>query len=481
MSFFVSIFRCVAPIINFSAQFYSNRLIPLRVARPSERFDPPLVDVFIDHPERRGKTNPVEAAWIVDEVANLVCDPVHEARDIGVVSLIGGEQARLIETRLLEDPRIGPEVIKIRRIVCGDARSMQGQERSVMFLSMVATPDSVISQTTKDIQQRLNVAMSRAKDRVYLIRSVRAAHLKPQDLKLKVLKHFQDPMPEGAKIAGAELMDRCDSGFERDVLGRLLDAGYRATPQVSAGAYRIDIVVEGVEDRRLAIELDGDAYHGPERWVDDMVRQAALERAGWVFWRVFGSQWESEKEHWWCDLLKTLSGMGIEPIGSMPVNDGFVELRLAGGFEASPHAGEAIPEKKAATIVDSPSAPEPRVAQSPPLASENKDLVPLTLPFAENVSEEIGAVAVRDLFSPHEPETEEVGVGAFVRLEKDDGETMDVVIVADRPAPEQGRIAVSSPLGEALLGALKGEEVEFAVGDSVKCVRVLEVRRSEAA
>ena len=32
--------------------------------------------------------------------------------------------------------------------------------------------------------------------------------------------------------------------------------------------YSIDMVVEGRGDQRLAIECDGDKYHGPERWLD---------------------------------------------------------------------------------------------------------------------------------------------------------------------------------------------------------------------
>ena len=49
------------------------------------------------------------------------------------------------------------------------------------------------------------------------------------------------------------------------------------------------MVVEGANDERLAIECDGDRYHGPDKWADDMQRQRVLERAGWVFWRCFAS------------------------------------------------------------------------------------------------------------------------------------------------------------------------------------------------
>lgn len=191
-------FRCVAPIIQFSTRFYNNSLVPLRVPKASERFDPPLADVYIPGATRQGKTNPFEARWIVDEIARIIEDPAHNGRDIGVISLIGGEQAEKIGRMLVEDERIGPEVIEERRIIYGDARTMQGQERSIVFLSMVVTPGRVTSQSSKPDQQRFNVAMSRAKDRLYLVRSVNLNDLKPTDIKADILAHFADPCLTGA-------------------------------------------------------------------------------------------------------------------------------------------------------------------------------------------------------------------------------------------------------------------------------------------
>ncbi|MFN3146963.1 MAG: AAA domain-containing protein [Paracoccaceae bacterium] len=324
-------FRCVAPIIQFSGRYYNNALVPLRVPKASERFDPPLADVYIPGATRHGKTNASEARWIVDEIAQLIEDPAHAGRDIGVISLIGGEQADKIGRMLVEDKRIGPEKIEQRRIIYGDARTMQGQERSIVFLSMVATPGHAHAQTTKADQQRINVAMSRARDRLYLVRSVSLEDLRPTDIKAQILHHFADPMPEGRGATGkeaADLLERCDSGFEREVLQRLMEANYRVRPQVAAGGFKIDLVVEGLEDRRLAIELDGDQYHGPDVWERDMARQAALERAGWVFWRVFGSQWKSNKEFWWRNLEDVLNRLGIEPIGAAAVDERFTETIL---------------------------------------------------------------------------------------------------------------------------------------------------------
>ena len=96
----------------------------------------------------------------------------------------------------------------------------------------------------------------------------------------------------------------------------LTQRGYWVTPQVRVGQYRIDMVVEGHNDARLAVECDGDKYHGADKWADDMQRQRVLERAGWVFWRCFASAFIRRRKEMLDDLLKTLAERGIEPIGA---------------------------------------------------------------------------------------------------------------------------------------------------------------------
>jgi very-short-patch-repair endonuclease len=92
-----------------------------------------------------------------------------------------------------------------------------------------------------------------------------------------------------------------------------VERGYRVIPQVPVGAYRIDMIVEGEGDSRLAIECDGDLYHGPDQWDSDMRRQRILERAGWRFWRCFASIFILHREDVVRDLIETLNALGIEP------------------------------------------------------------------------------------------------------------------------------------------------------------------------
>jgi very-short-patch-repair endonuclease len=93
----------------------------------------------------------------------------------------------------------------------------------------------------------------------------------------------------------------------------LTERGYRVIPQVPVGAFRIDMVVEGDNDNRLAVECDGDQYHGPGQWDSDMRRQRILERAGWRFWRTFASTFVLQRDAVVADLIETLDYYGIKP------------------------------------------------------------------------------------------------------------------------------------------------------------------------
>lgn len=331
-------FRCVEPIIRFSLQFYPEEIVPLRIPAPSERLDPPLVDVLVSNGRRDGnKVNKAEAIAIVDEIERLVQDPAYHERSIGVISLIGNKQANVIQNQLVE--RIGEDAFLRHRIACGDSATFQGKERDVMFLSMVASPGMAHAQVSRLFEQRFNVALSRARDRMYLFRSVRVEDLpNPRDLKLRVINHFRNPMPAGHEQLD-ELGDLCESDFEKDVFSRLVHLGYRVTPQMSVGDYRIDLVVDGDNDRRLAVELDGDRFHGPDRWFDDYRRQKVLERVGWRFWRCWASSFSLDREGCMSDLVGVLQGMKIEPIGQAQERHAFTEYRTVDTDELQPVVG----------------------------------------------------------------------------------------------------------------------------------------------
>jgi len=151
---------------------------------------------------------------------------------------------------------------------------------------------------------------------MYLVRSAGLEDLSDKDkLRRGLITHFVHPFAQDDQRVD-DLRELCESPFERDVYDELTGRGYRVIPQVRVGDFRIDMVVEGHHDARLAVECDGDRYHGPDRWDADINRQRILERAGWTFWRCFASAFVMHRKDVLQDLVNTLSKRGIEPIGA---------------------------------------------------------------------------------------------------------------------------------------------------------------------
>jgi very-short-patch-repair endonuclease len=429
-------FRCVEPIIRFSMQFYDEPLIPLRVPRAIERLDPPLVDILVEDGERRGKSkvNPGEADVIVDEIEQLINDGAlsmmgdGRPRSIGVISLIGSEQASYIQKRLMD--RIGEAAMVRHGIICGDSATFQGDERDIVFLSMIADRKRKQSQTAMQYEQRFNVAMSRARDRMVLVRSVAETDLNPKDLKARVIRHFAEPMPEAVEMCAA-LIDLCQSGFERDLFTVLVERGYHVIPQVGSEGFSIDMVVEGESGRRLAIECDGDLYHGPERWADDMRRQRILERVGWTFWRCFGSNYSLDRDGILDDLFLTLDRMNIKPIGSAPTRSHYTEHRVI--------------KVKGDSDISNVDVGDEGSEASTALQRSN-----ISVPTS-------GSDADAGL---------SVGDRVVIRYLDDPNSRQEFYILTERASdPLNGLLSLSSPLALALAEASPGDEITIHIGD----------------
>lgn len=119
-----------------------------------------------------------------------------------------------------------------------------------------------------------------------------------------------------------------ESEFEKQVLHRLMQAGYRVVPQWRVGAYRIDLVVEG-GGKRLAVECDGDRWHPIEKLAEDMARQAILERLGWRFERIRGSQFFRTPDKAMEPIFARLRFLGIPPEGKQTeTNRGVLDTSL---------------------------------------------------------------------------------------------------------------------------------------------------------
>ncbi len=307
-------FRCVPEIIEFSNQLsYEGRIRPLRDSSLVQ-LKPNCIAYRVDGARSEEKINLEEARTVASLLIAAIYQPEYKNKTMGVVSLVGDEQALAIQRLLVQD--LPPSEYERRRILCGNAAQFQGDERDVMFLSLVDSPqDGPLSLRTEQLfKQRFNVAASRARDQLWVVHSLNPRHdLKQGDLRRRLIEHAEDPMAVIRAINSGE--QRTESMLEREVLARLVRAGYRVRPQWKVGYYRIDLVVEGA-GRRLAVECDGDRFHPIEKLPEDMARQAILERLGWTFVRIRGSYFFRDPEAAMQPVWEALSSLEIPPEGS---------------------------------------------------------------------------------------------------------------------------------------------------------------------
>lgn len=300
-------FRCVPEIIGFSNELsYHNEMIPLKLPVLSEQFNPAVMSIYVEDGARdEKKTNLNEAKRLVADIKACVENPVYDGKSMGVISLLGSDQAKLIQKLLLD--AVGEKIMVERQIICGDAYSFQGDERDVMFLSLVIAPNMRYNALNKKMYtQRFNVASSRAKCQMRLYHSVALSELSTEDLRYELLAYCQNPKPMYELVS-----HECETILERDVLAAISARGYNVKSKVSIGKYQMDLVVEG-KRQRLAIECDGDTFYGVEKIEQDMERQRVLERAGWSFIHVRGSVFYRNQELALQPIFKKLNELEIE-------------------------------------------------------------------------------------------------------------------------------------------------------------------------
>lgn len=286
-------FRCAPEIISYSnAEFYNENLIPLRLPTSEERLSPSLIDIFVPDGRKVGKINERECDEIVKQIGEYVdnCGLLRK-RSIGVISLVGEEQSRLIRGRLLD--RVGPHKYKLHNILVGEPPSFQGAERDIVFLSMVCSPGSVVTQSQLMHAQRVNVALSRARDRMVLVRSIDLNHIpNEQDVKFSVLNFFAcakhistevDVHNDSRKLSSS-LIFRVRA---EQLLVKLLDEEGFATRSMGV-VWDNAICVEdsaGSSGRRagICVEATGETM---EDWKAMLEQQKSIERVGWRCLRV---------------------------------------------------------------------------------------------------------------------------------------------------------------------------------------------------
>ncbi len=283
---------------------------------------------------RRGtaRDNPREAEAVADRVMHWArasaTDPEMDLT-VGVVAF-SEAQAAAIEIALDHRRDAEPELDeffaedRLDGFFVKNLENVQGDERDVMIFSIGYGRDEVGKLTMnfgplnrEGGQRRLNVAITRARQRVEVVSSITGTE--PEfntELRegVRHLRRYLDYAARGAAALALELDESgrdADSPFEEEVIRTIRGWGYDAVPQVGTAGYRIDIGVKQPSQAgryALGIECDGWMYHSSKVARDrDRLRQEVLERLGWEIYRIWGTAWYRNRNEQEQRLLAAIS------------------------------------------------------------------------------------------------------------------------------------------------------------------------------
>ena len=201
---------------------------------------------------------------------------------------------------------------KIEKFDVKNLENVQGDERDCVFISTIFGPQIKGKKPRQNFgpinkntgHRRLNVLFTRAKDRIELITSLKSSDILTESKPLGC-KIFADYLlyAETGKLKVRETYGEkdFDSPFQDYVRKEILSMGYEVVNEVGVRGFSIDIGIKDPKNSNkflCGIECDGATYHSAKSVRDnDKLRQEILEGLGWNIYRIWSTDWFSDKEN----------------------------------------------------------------------------------------------------------------------------------------------------------------------------------------
>ena len=288
-------------LIAFSNQrFYDGAMITFPAAKAeTDSLGVKLVYVPDGVYDRGGeRNNPVEA----EKVADLVFEHFknYPKKTLGVVTFSIAQMDAVqeaIDRRIETQPEFDHffKEDRLEGFFIKNLENVQGDERDVIFFSVGYGFDQnkQISMNFGPLnkpggERRLNVAVTRAREKVVLITSIKGSDIDKdaQALGVQTLRTYLDYAEHGTSTLKSKAKEGAfDSPLDEDVANEIKKLGYQIVPEVGCSGYKIDIgVIDPVNKGcyLLGVECDGKTYQSSSSARDrDRLREQVLRQLGW--------------------------------------------------------------------------------------------------------------------------------------------------------------------------------------------------------
>ncbi|WP_421383355.1 AAA domain-containing protein [Bacillus salacetis] len=316
-------------LINFSNHAFYNghvqiapNVIPFK--------NPPAIQWKKVNGRWINQSNEMEAIEIVKVLKDLLVN--QPGKTVGIITFNSKQQSKImdiIDKTAGEDEEFNVLYQQVmskeldERIFVKNIENVQGDERDIILFSIgyakneegrIYNRFGMLNQ--KGGENRLNVAVTRAKEGIIVVSSIEpeelnvtnTAELGPKLFKsyLKYSKAVASSQVEQINAVIQEINENVnthvkqqdlhfDSPFEEQVYKQLRNLGYEVTTQVGMSGYRIDMAIVHPNDSSrfiLGVECDGAMYHSSQNAKErDVYRQAFLESRGWTIERIWSRNW----------------------------------------------------------------------------------------------------------------------------------------------------------------------------------------------
>ncbi|MDR6790404.1 very-short-patch-repair endonuclease [Sphingomonas sp. BE138] len=257
------------------------------------------------------RTNQVEARIVAEAIIAHARE--HPNLSLGVAAFSAAQRRAILDQLELLRRALPPEVEAFFQshqsepFFVKNLENVQGDERDVIFISVGYGPTVPGGRVpmrfgplgTEGGERRLNVLISRAKQRCEVFASMSDEDIEPDFaasrkgvFAFRMFLHYA----RTGRLTIAESTGRdSDSVFEELVARALQARGYQVHRQVGLAGFYIDLAVADEERPGrylLGIECDGAAYHDARSARDrDRLRQSVLESHGWTIHRIWSTDW----------------------------------------------------------------------------------------------------------------------------------------------------------------------------------------------
>ncbi len=300
-------FKCVPDIIGYNNRLcYNNKLKPLRDYY-NVHTKPYIVPYYVKGECDNKRKNIQEAKNIVALMIACMEQPEYKDMTFGAISLLGKEQANII--RQIAFQKISPKEYKKRKVLCEDVCCFQNDERDVIFISTVDSCNregfTVLykNDTEKSTRQMYNVAVSRARNQLWIVHSFDVKQdLEIEDVRRNLIEYAEN-------LGSSNNNVKQISSFEDSVANALMKRGYHILKKLMVGDNNVDLaVIYG--DKKVVIECDGEERN-KENILFNMKKQAVLERIGWNFIHIRSSEYFNDPEEAIKCIVENLAVFGV--------------------------------------------------------------------------------------------------------------------------------------------------------------------------